>query len=95
MGQNVRTMADSKPPSVRCLVIEANRMVRERGHDTQVHPDLGIAYFEMGLIDDAIAEMEDKSGSILDPKLVTAFKEILPEVLEVKEKYSDAPEIKC
>ena len=40
-------------------------------------------------VEDAIAELEDKSGSLFEPKLVAEFKEILPEVLAVKEKHSD------
>ncbi len=41
-------------------------------------------------VEDAINEMESKSGLILDPKLVTAFKEILPDVLKIKAQFSDA-----
>jgi len=40
-------------------------------------------------VEDAIAELEDKSGSLFEPKLVAEFKEILPEVLAVREKHSD------
>jgi len=47
-------------------------------------------YKELWSVGDTIVELEDKSGTKFDPEFVTGFKEILPEVLAVREKYSDA-----
>jgi len=41
-------------------------------------------------VEDAILEMEKIRGVILDPDLVTAFKTILPEVLNIKSQFSDS-----
>jgi response regulator RpfG family c-di-GMP phosphodiesterase len=40
-------------------------------------------------VEEAIAELTDKSGSIFDPRFVAEFKESLPEILLVKGKYLD------
>jgi len=40
-------------------------------------------------IEEAINEMEKIGGSILDHKLVASFKEILPDILEIKGKFQD------
>jgi hypothetical protein len=41
-------------------------------------------------VEDAIAELEGKSGSVFDPEFVALFKEILPEILAIRNKYLDA-----
>lgn len=46
-------------------------------------------YKEAWSVEDAVSELESKSGLTLDPKLVDAFKLILPKVLEIKNKYPD------
>jgi putative two-component system response regulator len=46
-------------------------------------------YKEAWSVEAAITELENKSGSALDPKLIIAFKEILPSILEVRAKHLD------
>src|SRR6476469_2965273 len=42
-------------------------------------------------IEDAVALLQREAGSSFDPELVTKFVGILPQILAVREKYSDAP----
>jgi|TARA_B110000467_G_C17911349_1_gene260001 putative two-component system response regulator len=40
-------------------------------------------------VEDAIKVLEEESGKHFDPNLVTHLKEILPQVLEIKERFNE------
>jgi putative two-component system response regulator len=46
-------------------------------------------YKEAWAIEDVMAEIESQAGAHFDPHLVEVFKRILPDLLEIREHYSD------
>jgi putative two-component system response regulator len=48
-------------------------------------------YKKAWAIEDAVALLQREAGTSFDPELVKTFVAILPQILAVREKYSDAP----
>jgi len=44
-------------------------------------------------VEDAVALIKRESGTSFDPELVQKFVAILPQILAVREKYSDTPQV--
>jgi putative two-component system response regulator len=44
-------------------------------------------------VQDAVAFIQREAGTSFDPELVTKFVAILPQILVVREKYSDTPHV--
>ena len=44
-------------------------------------------------VQDAVTWIQREAGTSFDPELVKKFVEILPQILAVREKYSDAPQV--
>jgi putative two-component system response regulator len=42
-------------------------------------------------VEDAVARLQREAGASFDPELVKLFVGVLPQILAVRQKYSDAP----
>jgi putative two-component system response regulator len=47
------------------------------------------SYKDVWSVEDAMVFIEENSGTHFDPELVVLFKKILPEMIEIKEKYAE------
>jgi cyclic di-GMP phosphodiesterase len=43
-------------------------------------------------VEKSMALIEEESGKNFDPEIAQAFKNILPEILDIKERFADQPE---
>ena len=46
-------------------------------------------YKKAKALDDSLADMNAGTGSLFDPKLMTAFNKALPDILKIQQMYAD------